>query len=206
MWRCACGRASRDWATCWSTWRDHLAAGAQLLAEALISDQASREETGQQLQAVDQDAEATAHAVLRALSASFVTPIDREDVYRVAWTLRVCVARMDAVVDELVLFHLGDVPAGVTELVRFVVGGADIICEAVRRLPAPRSLADRWIELTRLGKQAGREHRRLLAEVTALPDQTAMNRMVAVAQSLGRVVDALEDVAHALQTVAVKEG
>lgn len=185
---------------------DHVGAGAQLMAEALGGDQAGREELAARLQLVDQDAEATTHAVLRTLSATFVTPFDREDVYRVAWTLRQCVARMDAVVDEIVLFHLGEVNSGITELVRFAVRAAELAQEAVPRLTQPRGLADPWIELTRLGKQAGREHRRLLAAVTAQPEPTMTARLVALATALRGVIEAFEDVAHALQTVAVKEG
>jgi uncharacterized protein Yka (UPF0111/DUF47 family) len=183
-----------------------VADGGQLMSEALGGDQRSREDVAARLQGVDQDAEATLHAVLRALSATFVTPFDREDVYRVAWGLRQCVSRMDAVVDEIVLFHLGEVSDKVTDLVRFAVRAAELTQEAVPRLTQPRGLADPWIELTRLGKQAGREHRRLLAEVTALPDPTTMARLVALAMALRLVVEAFEDVANALQTVAVKEG
>jgi len=185
---------------------DQVAAAAQLVAESLGGDQPGREEIAARLQAVDQDAEAKMHALLRALSASFVTPVDREDVYRVAWALRTCVARMDAAVDEIVLFHLGEVPAGIAEIVKYAVRAAELTQEAVPRLTRPRGLADPWIELTRLGKQAGREHRRLLAEVTALPDPTTMARLVALTLALRVVTEAFEDVAHALQTVAVKEG
>jgi hypothetical protein len=185
---------------------DLVAAGAQLMAEALGGDRSSRAEIAARLQSVDQEAEATVHAALRTLSATFVTPFDREDVYRVAWSLRQCLSRMDAVVDEIVLFHLGDVSDGVTELVRFAVRAAELTQEAVPRLTQPRGLADPWIELTRLGKQARREHRRMLAEVTALPEVTTALRLVALATALRGVIEAFEDVAHALQTVAVKEG
>lgn len=185
---------------------DQVVAGAQLMAEALGGDRPSRGETANRLQLVDQDAEATVHAVLRALSGTFVTPFDREDVYRVAWTLRLCVARMDAVADEIVLFHLGEVCEGITELVRYAVRAAEIAREAVPRLTQPQVLVDLWIELTRLGKQAGREHRRLLAQVTGRPDPATIVRLVALAGTLRGVIEAFEDLAHALQTVAVKEG
>jgi uncharacterized protein Yka (UPF0111/DUF47 family) len=185
---------------------ERVTSGAQLLAEALGDDQPDREAIAARLQLVDQDAESKVHALLRAVSATFVTPFDREDLYRLAWVLRLCVARMDAAVDEIVLFHLGEVPEGVTEIVTFVVRAAELAREAIPRLTRPRGLADPWIELTRLAKQAGREHRRLLAEVTAFPDPTTMARLVALATALRAVVGAFEDLAFTLQAVAVKEG
>lgn len=184
----------------------HVAAGAQLMAEALGGDQTGRNKIAGRMQVVDQDAESCLHAVLRALSATFITPFDREDIYRVAWALRQCVARMDAVVDEIVLFHLGDVTDGITELVKYAVRAAGVTRDAVPRLTQPRGLTDPWIELVRLGKQAGREHRRMLAEVTALPDLTTAIRLTALATALDGVIEAFADIAHVLQTVAVKEG
>ncbi|MFN0281880.1 MAG: DUF47 domain-containing protein [Kineosporiaceae bacterium] len=185
----------------------HLGDGAQLLAEMLGGDHAARAATAERLLEVDQDAEAAAHAVLRALSAAFVTPFDRVDIYRVAWSMRMCTARMAAVADEMVLFEIQEPPGGVTDLVQLVVRAAEVTMQAVPRLGRPRLLVDPWIELTRLGKQAGQSHRRLLAHVTSTAKEPAeLVRLVALAQSLLRVVNSFEEVAHAFQTVSVKEG
>ena len=62
---------------------DHLVTAAQHLAEVLGADQAQPAACRPSAcSAVDQSAEAAAHAMLRALSAAFVTPFDRADVYR----------------------------------------------------------------------------------------------------------------------------
>ena len=180
--------------------------GAQHLAEALDGDQEIRERSASRLQETDHLAEAAAHAVLRALTAAFVTPFDRADVYRICWALRMCSARMDAAADELALFRLGELPTGAADLVQLVVRAADVTDDAVRRLGRPATLAEPWIELTRLDKQGGQAHRRLLVEVTTVQTDAAMlSRLIASAQSLRRVVEAFEGVADALQTVAVKE-
>lgn len=185
----------------------HLGDGAQLLAEMLGGDPEEQLATAQRLLDVDQDAEAAAHAVLRALSAAFVTPFDRVDIYRVAWSMRMCTARMSAVADEIVLFEIVEPPAGVTDLVQLVVRAAEVTMQAVPRLGRPRLLVDPWIELTRLGKQAGQAHRRLLADITSTAKEPAeLVRLTALAQSLLRVVNSFEEVAHAFQTVSVKEG
>jgi hypothetical protein len=185
----------------------HVVAGAQLLSEVLVAEQTARTEAGTRLREVDHAAEAAALAVLRVLSATFVTPFDRADVYRVAWAMRGCLSRMDAAADEITLFRVNPVPTGVSELVLLVVRAADVTVQALPRLSRATGLADSWIELTRIGKQAGQAHRRLLAEVTAATaDPSTLIRLVTVAQSLRRVVEAFEELAGTLQTVAVKEG
>jgi uncharacterized protein Yka (UPF0111/DUF47 family) len=182
-------------------------AGAQLLSEVLGTEPQSRAEAGSRLREVDHAAEAAALAVLRVLSATFVTPFDRADVYHVAWSMRACLSRMDAAADEITLFRLNPVPTGISELVLLVVRAADVTVQALPRLSRATDLADSWIELTRIGKQAGQSHRRLLVEVTTAPtDPAAMIRLVTAAESLRRVVEAFEDLAGTLQTVAVKEG
>lgn len=185
----------------------HLGDGAQHLAEMLGGDAEDRAATAARLLDVDQVAESAAHAVLRALAAAFVTPFDRVDIYRVAWSMRMCTARMAEVADEIALFDIAEPPPGVIDLVQLVVRAAEVTMQAVPRLGNPRLLVDPWIELTRLGKQAGQAHRRLLASITSTGgDPAQMLRMSALAQSLLRVVNAFEEVAHAFQTVSVKEG
>lgn len=185
----------------------HVVAGAQVLAEVLVTEQQARADAAVRLREVDHAAEAAAHAVLRLLSATFVTSFDRADVYRVSWAMRSCLARMDAAADEIALFRLNPVPPGISELVLLIIRAADVTVQALPRLSWPTGLADSYIELTRLGKQAGQSHRRLLAEITAgSADPATVIRLVTVAQSLRRVVEAFEDLAVALQTVAVKEG
>ncbi len=179
---------------------------AQLLAAALDGDQAVRVENARLLHEREYAAEAAAHAVLRALTAAFVTPFDRADVYRVCWVLRCCAARMDAVADELALFTLGDLPQAASDLVQLVVRAAEVSAAAIPRLGTPQTLAAPWIELTRLAKQGGQAHRRLLVEATSsTAEPVRLIQLAAVAQSLSTVVEAFEDVADALQTVAVKE-
>lgn len=185
----------------------HVVAGAQLLSEVLVADPTARAEAGSRLREVDHAGEAAAHAVLRVLSATFVTPFDRADVYHVAWAMRSCLSRMDAAADEIILFRLNPVPPGISELILLVVRAADVTVAALPKLTHATQLTDSWMELTRLGKQAGQSHRRLLAEVTgSTPDPATLIRLVTVAQSLRRVVEAFEELAGALQTVAVKEG
>jgi uncharacterized protein Yka (UPF0111/DUF47 family) len=185
----------------------NVVASAGMLSRLLGADREDRDRAAADLLVVDLEAENGVHAVLRALSASFVTPFAREDVYRVAWAMRQCTARIHAAAQEIVLFDLGEFPRGTADLVQHVSRAADVTAEAVPRLARPRTLADPWIELTRLGKQAGQAHRLLLAEITAgTADPAALARLTAVAQSLRRVAEAFEDVADALQLVAVKEG
>jgi len=184
----------------------HLAGAAQHLAAALDSDQDARTASVRGLQVSDQDAEAAAHAVLRGLAASFVTPFDRADVFRLCWALRRCAARIDAVGDTLEVLRIGELPVRTAELVQLVVRATEITAAGIPRLGDPGTLAGPWIELTVLGKQAGQVHRRLVLDVTStISDPAQLARQLEIVEGLRRVVDAIEAIADALQTVVVTE-
>ena len=183
-----------------------LSAASHQLAAAMDADPIARAGVAARLQATDQAAEAAAHEVMRGLAATFVTPFDRADLFRLTWSMRRWVARVDAVGDTLEVLGVGELPIRTSELVQLVVRCAEIVAGVVPRLGDPGRLAGEWIELTVLIKQAGQVHRRLLHDVTAtVSDPSLLARQFAVALALNRVVDAVEAVTDALQTVIVTE-
>jgi len=186
---------------------DRLATTAGLLAELLGEPGPQLRDSLSAVHAADQGADAAANAVLRALSAAFVTPFARVDVYRVAWAMRVGVLRMVSAAEDVVEFELEDLPPVVTDLVALLSRAAEVAVEAVPRLQDPAQLTDSAVELNRLGRQAREAQRRFVVVVSADgADAALLVRRVALAQSLRRAVESFEDLAHALQTVAVKEG
>ncbi len=180
---------------------------AGLLAELLGADDAQRRETLPAVRAAEQAADTAATAVLRGLSEAFVTPFDRVDVHHVAWSMRVAVSRITAAAEDVVQFELDDLPPVATELVALLGRAAEVTVEAVPRLQHPSHLTGSAVELVRLGRQAREAQRQFVVAVSADgADPALIVRRVGLAQSLRRAVESFEDLAHALQTVAVKEG
>jgi len=159
------------------------------------------------VRAADSGADVAATAVLRALSSAFVTPFDRVDVYRVAWAMRTGVTRIAAAAEDVVEFGLDDLPPVATDLVALLARAAEVAAEAVPQLQHPALLTDSTVELNRLARQGRAAHRQFVAAVSADgADVALLVRRVGLAESLRRAVESFEDLADALQTVAVKEG
>lgn len=186
---------------------DGLADGARLLAELLATDQAGREVLARQMRETDQRVEEATHAVLRELAAAFVTPIDRVDVYRLAWALRLCSRELDALVDQTTQFRMGLLPEAITDQVVLVGRAAEATAEAMPRLGRLRAMSQTWLELTRLRKQSAELHRATLVGLTSLGGEPAVQqRLLRVEDGLQAVVAAFEGVAHLLEQIVVKEG
>ncbi len=184
-----------------------LADATRLLSELLGDSQAELRSALPAVRKVDQSADVALNAVLRALSSAFVTPFDRVDVYRVAWAMRLATTRICAAAEDVVDFELEELPAVVTDLVQLLVTAAEVAVQAVPLLQRPALLTDSAIELNRLGRQAREAQRQFVVDASDHPaEPVVLVRRVAVAQSLRRAVESFEDLAHALQTVAVKEG
>ena len=177
-----------------------------VLTEFLGSDQLRREELARRMEALEHAGDEAAHAVLRKLGSSFITPFDREDVYRLTSRLDDCLDRLQAAVDLVVLYRVGALPAAVGDLVQVITRQAELTCEAMPRLRSPRDLGDYWVEVNRLENQAGQIRRGLLATIFGGEhDAIAIMKHKEIVETLDSAADAFERVAHTVETIAVKE-
>ncbi|MDQ1625698.1 MAG: uncharacterized protein QOJ49_1196, partial [Actinomycetota bacterium] len=86
---------------------DNLVVGARLLKELLGADPLQRKEIAEKMRAAEHAGDDATHAIMRELNESFVTPFDREDIYRLASSLDDVMDAMEAAVDLVVLYQIG---------------------------------------------------------------------------------------------------
>jgi len=177
-----------------------------VLAEVLGSDQTRREELAQRMEEIEHAGDESAHAVMRRLNSSFVTPFDREDIYQLASRLDDCLDLMQAAVDLMVLYRVGTLPDAVSELVQVLTRQAELTAEAMPRLRSLSDLADYWVEINRLENQADSVYRRLLVKLfDGEYDAIEIMKHKEIIETLEEAADAFEHVAHTVETIAVKE-
>ncbi|WP_432507664.1 DUF47 domain-containing protein [Kineococcus arenarius] len=185
---------------------DILVEATAVLTEFLGSDQVRRVDLARRMEEVEHAGDEAAHAVLRRLTSSFVTPFDREDIYRLTSRLDDCLDLMHAAVDLIVIYRLGTLPPAVGDLVQIITRQAELTREALPRLRAPGELADYWVEINRLENQADQVHRELLGTIFGGEhDAITIMKLKEVVETLENTADAFEDVAHTVETIAVKE-
>lgn len=184
----------------------HLVTGADLLGRLLGADRATRRQIAAQMREVEHLADESTHAIMRRLNHTFVTPFDRDDIYRLAGALDDCMDFMEEASDLIVLYELDVLPDGVLEQVQILQRAADLTAEAMPRLRAMRGLAEFWVELNRLENQADRVRRRLIAELFAdVKDPIQVLKLKEVVETLESAADAFEKVANTVEGIAVKE-
>jgi predicted phosphate transport protein (TIGR00153 family) len=172
----------------------------------LCDPNANREAVAKQLREREHAGDAVTHRIMRQLNTSFVTPFDREDIYRLASALDDVVDAIEAAADFVVLADVGKLPPLMTEQITLLQRSANETAEAMSRLATLRDLEPYWIEVNRLENEADRVYRKLLSKLFSGDyDALTMVKLREVADGLEEAADALEHVAHAVETIAVKE-
>jgi uncharacterized protein len=189
-----------------ATSANNLVTAAKLLKDMLSADAPGREEIAVKMRAAEHAGDEATHAILRQLNGTFVTPFDREDIYRLAARLDDCVDFMEAAVDLVLLYKLDELPHGVADQVAVLERCAELTAEAMPRLRSMKDLSEFWIEVNRLENQADQVYRRMLAEIfDGQYDALTVLKLKEVIDQLEGAADAFENVANMIETIAVKE-
>ena len=171
----------------------------------LLDPNANREAIARQLREREHAGDAVTHRIMRQLNTSFVTPFDREDIYRLASALDDVVDAMEAAADFIVLADVGKLPALMGEQITLMARASQETADAMSRLKTLADLEPYWIEVNRLENEADRVYRKLLSRLFSGDyDALTMVKLREVADGFEEAADALEHVAHAVETIAVK--
>ncbi|PSK97570.1 hypothetical protein CLV30_12262 [Haloactinopolyspora alba] len=178
--------------------------GVGLLSEALDS-AADRSAIAERLKEVEHHGDEHTHEIVRRVNSTFVTPFDREDIYRLSGGLDDVLDDVEAALDLMVLYRVGDLPSGVGDLVDVLDRAAELTAEAMTRLRSVDELSDYWIEVNRLENQADQTYRRLLATIfSGEYDALTVHKLKDVIDTMEAAVDGFETVANIVEQIAVK--
>ena len=184
----------------------HLVDGARELTKLLGAEPSEREAVASRMRDLEHAADESTHAIMRKVNSSFITPFDREDIYRLASNLDDCMDLMEAAADLIVLDRIGELPDGTSAQVEVLTRMAELTAEAMPRLRSMRDLSEYWIEINRLENQADHIYRQLLAELfNDGADAIMVLKLKEVTDELEAAADAFETVANQVESIAVKE-
>ena len=184
---------------------NHLVTGAALLAE-MLGETSDKEDVAARMRNAEHEADETTHALIRRVNSTFITPFDREDIYRLASSLDDVMDYMEAAVDLVVLYNIDELPPEVADQVEVLERAAELTADAMPRLRSMKDLSEFWIELNRLENQADQVYRRILAKLfSGEYDALTVLKLKEVVDQLEAAADAFETVANTIETIAVKE-
>jgi predicted phosphate transport protein (TIGR00153 family) len=183
----------------------HLVDGAALLAQ-MLDDTSDKAAIAERMREAEHEADETTHKIVRRVNSTFITPFDREDIYRLAGSLDDVMDFMEECVDLLGLYELEALPPEFAPQVEVLQRATQLTAEAMPRLRTMKDLSDYWIEVNRLENEADKLYRRLLSRLYSGEfDALEILKLKEVADQLEEAADAFEHVANVVETIAVKE-
>jgi len=186
----------------------NLVRGAELLNE-LIEPEADVQAVSERLQEVEHDNDEITHELYNRINSTFVTPFDREDIYRLGSNLDDVMDHIEAVGNLVYLYGLSELPAlprEMADLVEVLNQQAKLTADAMPRLKSLKNLSEYWIEINRLENEGDRAYRMLLVRLfSGEYDALTVLKLKEVADELEAAADAFEHVANTVETIAVKE-
>lgn len=159
------------------------------------------------IEALEHAADERVRAITDQLNRSFITPIDREDIFQVAKKLDRIIDIIDATSQRFMMYNVTVVPEDAVAMTGHIVQTAEAVKELVAQLKALKldkfNKATEVIEI--LESEGDGLFRRAMNRLfTEEKDAIEVVKWKDIFQSLEKAIDACEEAAHVLHGVVVK--
>ncbi len=145
------------------------------------------------------------HEIVQLVNRTFVTPIDREDIYDLAKALDDICDFMDQVADEVNLYGVEYVPPEAIEQAGVIHRAVLRLAEGIQGLDGLRDVSEHLIAVHTLEDEGDRIVRDAVAKLFSNgQDPMAVIRWKDIYQDLEQAVDGCETAAHVLESVYLK--
>jgi uncharacterized protein len=153
----------------------------------------------------EQDGDRITHDIIRRLNETFVTPIDREDIYELASALDDIVDYTEEVSDYLILYKIEAPMEQAQRLAHVLLQCARQIAEAMPRLRGFKDISHYTVEINRLENDGDRIVREAIASLFDNGiDPMVVIRWKDIFERLEAAIDATERVANILENIVIK--
>jgi predicted phosphate transport protein (TIGR00153 family) len=178
---------------------------ATSLLEEMLLDFPEKSELARDILICEQDGDRITHNIIQRLNKTFVTPIDREDIYEMASALDDVVDYTEEVADYLGLYKIEAPMSQAQELAKILHECGRQIAEAMPRLRGFQDTSHYTVEINRLENDGDRVTREAIASLfdTGI-DPMVVIRWKDIFERLEEAIDATEHVANILEGIAIK--
>jgi predicted phosphate transport protein (TIGR00153 family) len=153
----------------------------------------------------EQEGDRITHAIVHRLNTTFVTPIDREDIYALSTQLDDIVDYIEEVADFMGLYQIEAPMEQAQELASVLVGCCEQLEAALKNLRGFKNLEHYWVEIHSLENDGDRISRDAVASLFSNGiDPMVVIRWKDIFGVLERAIDATETAAHILEGIVIK--
>ena len=153
----------------------------------------------------EQEGDKITHEIVQRLNSTFVTPIDREDIYNLATQMDDIVDFAEEAADFLGLYKIEAPMEQATALTKVLVASCEQLAMGLEKLPTFKDLDQYWIEIHRLENDGDRISRDAVASLFSNGiDPMVVIRWKDMFAVLEEAIDATETAAQILEGIVIK--
>ena len=177
---------------------------ARLLDE-MMSTWPDGADLGREILKAEQEGDRITHDIVQRLNSTFVTPIDREDIYAVATQLDDIVDYTEEAADFLGLYQIEAPMSQAQALTKVLVAACEQLATGLEHLRELKGLDRYWIEIHRLENEGDRISRDAVASLFSNGiDPMVVIRWKDMFAVLENAIDATETAAQILEGIVIK--
>jgi uncharacterized protein len=185
---------------------DELKRAASML-EAMLAPDRPIWDKADEIKEIEHKCDFLTHDIIQRLNRTFVTPLDREDIFGLARSLDDVMDAIDAAAALIRLYRLESVRFGARELARIITASTDQVRLALGALEVHKGLTTHAVEINRLENEGDRMHQQAVSRLfDDERDPLVVMKWKEALDFLEDAIDRCEDVANVLEGVMVKNG
>ena len=177
---------------------------AQLLVD-LMNDFGNLKGTAREMVELEHVGDKIVHDIVKRLNKTFITPLDREDIYDLASTLDEVLDSIEAAADMMLLYRIEAPTSHAVEQAEVLAKQTAVLKAAIDNLEKRKGLSDHWIEVNRLENEGDWLYRDAVAELFDGDMKcTEIIKWKDIYTTLEGATDDCEDVANIIESIVLK--
>ncbi len=175
------------------------------LLEQMLREYPEKADLARDILICEQEGDRITHDIIKRLNQTFVTPIDREDIYALASALDDVVDFTEEVADYLGLYKIEAPMEQAQRLARILLEASRAIAECMPRLRGFGDISHYTVEINRLENDGDRVTREAVAALfEGATDPMVVIRWKDIYERLEEAIDSTERTANILEGIVLK--
>jgi uncharacterized protein len=161
----------------------------------------------QKLCEIEKEADGHTHRMVEALNRSFITPIDRDDIYKLNSILDDLVDYMEACAVRLQLFKIGQPNAGMKRFASLIYQAVEQIQSAIQTFPKMHNIMQITRDIKTIETEGDTLSHKLIEDLFEKEkDPIELIKFKEIYGRLESTLDRCQDLALLLEAIALKNG
>ena len=175
----------------------------------LVTDFKMVAERNSKIKDLEHEGDQIAHKLFTLLAQTFVTPLDREDISRLASAIDEVLNYTDGTADRFVLFNIKEPTPYMLELAKILLSASQeiyLLMTQIRKLKNANELVDRCRDIKRYEHEGDKIYRTAIAELFETDNAVEIIKLKEIYETLEGSLDRCQEVADIVEDIALKYG